>query len=154
MKKKRSVYLWMTLIFLLCICCLPAYAQEVDETRSALDFTALLQAVIILASSFITLFLIPWIKNKTSAETQKKITGYVSVAVYAAEQIYGAGNGFEKLKYVENWLKRRQINVDIDTLRALIESEVYKMSNEFAIIDGIIPEKDESEEVEETEVAI
>jgi hypothetical protein len=44
----------------------------------------------------------------------------VSVAVYAAEQLYGAGAGKEKLMYVKGQLAKKGYHVDIDEIEAAV----------------------------------
>lgn len=113
-----------------------------------LDFTPLLEAVIALAFTLITAFLIPWLKTKYGAETLGKIKSFVEVAVYAAEKAYGAGNGEKKLTYVENFLAEKKIKVDFNTLKILVDAEIKKMEQaEPPVIVGELI--DEGEEVED-----
>ena len=64
------------------------------------------------------------------------------MAVYAAEQIYGAGQGNEKKAYaidcVQNYLCERGVNVNIAIIAEAIESAVWEYLNQF--------EEDEDEE--------
>lgn len=89
-----------------------------------IDLTPILQAVIALLGALVTYKLIPWIKAKTTAEQQALLSAAVKTLVYAAEQIYGAGKGEEKLKYVIDELNKRGFSVD----RASIEAEVQKLT--------------------------
>lgn len=89
-----------------------------------IDLTPILQAVIALLAALVTYKLIPWIKAKTTAEQQALLSAAVKTLVYAAEQIYGAGKGEEKLKYVIDELNKRGFSVD----RASIEAEVQKLT--------------------------
>ena len=63
----------------------------------------------------------------------------VAILVSAAEQLYKAGHGEEKLKYVleeaEKWLKQYHITIDMQKLRALVESEVLKVNLEKKLVD-------------------
>lgn len=47
-----------------------------------------------LLASWITLRLIPWLKSKTTRQQQEYLLATTRVLVYAAEQLYGAGNGY------------------------------------------------------------
>ena len=59
-----------------------------------------------------------------------KISKWVRIAVNAAEQIYNeSGMGEVKKEYVLEFLKKRGITMDIDSVDALIESEVYKLNS-------------------------
>lgn len=40
--------------------------------------------------------------------------------VYAAEQLYGAGQGSVKLEYVEDELERRGLKVDVSAIEAAV----------------------------------
>lgn len=55
----------------------------------------------------------------------------VPIAVRAAEQIYGAGNGSEKLEYalqvIDNYLELRGLSIDPGIVRSFIESEIFGM---------------------------
>lgn len=103
-----------------------------------LDFTPLLEAVISLAVAAITVFLIPWLRNKYGAETLNKAKSFVEVAVYAAEKAYGAGNGAQKLAYVEKFLAEKKIKLDFNTLKVLVDAEIKKL--EQAEPPGIVGE--------------
>jgi hypothetical protein len=101
------------------------YTTGADPPAAAIDLTPLLQAVASLAVSLITAFLIPWIRAKYSAEQRKKIAAVYSTMVYAAEQMFGAGAGDQKLEWVTNQLASKGFTVD----RATIEAEVKRMQD-------------------------
>ena len=63
---------------------------------------------------------IPWLKAKTTAQQQEYLLSTVRVLVYAAEQIYGAGRGGEKLQYVEDELKARGFKLDTAAIEAAV----------------------------------
>lgn len=44
----------------------------------------------------------------------------------AAEKIYGAGKGDEKLAYAEKVLEQHHIRLDLDTLKAIVDAEIKK----------------------------
>lgn len=111
-----------------------------------MDYTALIQAIIALAATLITAYLIPYIKAKAGAAKYEKIMAVVRVSVRAAEQLYGAGKGDEKLKYVEQRLLEQGIKVDLATIKDMIEAEVYKLTEGVAALvpipeDSYIVEK-------------
>lgn len=99
------------------------YTTGADPPPAAVDLTPLLQAVISLCASLVTAFLIPWIKAKYSAEQRQKIAAMYQTLVYAAEQMYGAGEGKKKLQWVYDRLNEKGFSAD----RAAIEAEVAKM---------------------------
>ena len=51
-----------------------------------IDITKIVLAVLYLCFSAITLYLIPWIKSRTSVKQQELIVGIAKTAVYAAQQ--------------------------------------------------------------------
>ena len=114
-----------------------------------LDFTPLLEAVISLAITAITLFLIPWLKTKYGADTLNKAKSFVEVAVYAAEKVYGAGNGAQKLAYVEKFLAEKKIRLDFNTLKVLVDAEIKKLEQaEPPVIVGELIDVDDDAEDE------
>ena len=100
-----------------------AYAQV-----PAVDLTPLFQAVLGILAALITHKLIPWIQARTTAQQQEMLRAAVSVAVYAAEQLYGAGAGKEKLMYVKTQLAKKGYKIDVDEIEAAVR--------EMAVISG------------------
>lgn len=92
---------------------------------NSINLTPILQAIIALLAALVTYRLIPWIKERTTKEQQGNLQALIRVLVYAAEQIYGAGNGPEKLQYVCEQLRARGYEVDL----AEIEAAVYSAFN-------------------------
>jgi len=90
-----------------------------------IDLTPLFQALIALLGAIITYKLIPWIKARTTNEQQEALRATVRTLVFAAEQVYGAGKGREKLDYVAAQLAAKGYTVD----RAEIEAAVYDYLN-------------------------
>ena len=52
-----------------------------------MDYTEIIKAIIALITALVSAFFIPWLKAKIDAETLKKVSTYVDIAVSAAEQI-------------------------------------------------------------------
>lgn len=92
-----------------------------------IDITPILEALIGLISLIITGFLIPFIRQKLSNEKREKLRSWVSIAVAAAEQLYGSKTGLRKKEYVVSFLLSKGLVFDIDEVTAMIESEVYKL---------------------------
>ena len=93
------------------------------------NVTDIIEAVIVLISALITTFLLPYIKQKLSDEKRQKLIFWIETAVKAAEQLYGSKTGQQKKEYVVAFLLSKGIVADIDEVTALIESEVYKLTN-------------------------
>lgn len=98
-----------------------------------IDLTPIIQAVIALLAAIVTYKLIPWIKAKTTNEQQALLRAAVKTAVFAAEQMYGAGNGEQKLDYVVNWLNERGYTAD----RAAIEAAVGEYINGYVSVESV-----------------
>lgn len=92
-----------------------------------IDFTPIVEAIITLAATAITVFLIPWLRERYGNEKLEKAKNWVQIAVYAAEKLYGAGNGDQKLAYAEQVLKQHNIILDMDTIKAMVDAEIKKM---------------------------
>lgn len=96
--------------------------------------------------------LIPWIKSKVDEKKFDSIKRWVEVAVNAAEQLYKyEGGGVEKKAYVLEFLANAGVELDAESLDALIEAAVFKLPQYFeldgdvieseAAADGIPPEE-------------
>jgi len=85
-----------------------------------IDLTPIFQAVIALLAALITYKLIPWIKARTTNEQQQGMRAMYKVLVFAAEQIYGAGHGHEKLEYVKQQLEFAGYSIDIAEIEAAV----------------------------------
>lgn len=122
------------------------------------DLTGIFEALIALVSSVVTVFLIPWLKTKLTNEQLNKAHSIVQIGVFAAEKLYGAGNGDKKLAYVENLLKAKKIKLDTMTLKAMVDAEVKKLemvdpNKAFDVLDKkILDEPEEDEEEDQPEV--
>lgn len=93
------------------------------------NFTVIIEFIIALLSAVVTTFLIPYLKQRLSEEKQKKLLFWVQTAVKAAEQIYGSKTGQQKKEYVVAFLLSKGVVFDVDEVTALIESEVYKLTD-------------------------
>lgn len=94
-----------------------------------IDLTPILQAIFALMAALITYKLIPWIKAKTTQEQQNLLLSVTSVLVFAAEQIYGAGRGKEKLDYVIGELEERGFTADRAAIEAVIRDYADKLQS-------------------------
>ncbi len=94
------------------------------------DLTPVIELVIALASALITTFLIPYLKQKLSGEKYENLKKWVSLAVKAAEQLYGSKTGQQKKEYVVSFLLSKGLVFDVEEVNAMIESEVYRLTKE------------------------
>lgn len=86
-----------------------------------IDLTPIIQAIFALLAALVTYKLIPWIKAKTTAEQRKLLMAMTSTLVFAAEQLYGAGNGQAKLDYVVEQLEERGFTADRAAIEAIVK---------------------------------
>ena len=91
-----------------------------------IDLTPILQAILGLVAAVITVYLVPWLKSRVDTNKHALVDAAIQSLVYAAEQLYGAGKGGEKLAYVKDQLAKRGIAID----DAAIEAAVYKLLND------------------------
>ena len=98
-----------------------------------IDLTPIINAIIALIAAIISVKVIPWIKAKTTNEQQAMLRAAVKTLVFAAEQIYGAGRGEDKLDFVVKQLKKQGFTAD----RVEIEAAVGEYINNFAVLDSM-----------------
>lgn len=92
-----------------------------------IDLTPIINAIIGLLAMLVTYKLIPWIKANTTAKQQETLLATYRVLIFAAEQLYGAGHGPEKLDYVVAALKERGVEVDIDAIEAVFRENMLQL---------------------------
>lgn len=102
-----------------------------------MDITPILNLIIRLVFTLVTLFLIPkiqdFLKAKVSESDQKKIIRWAELAVQAAEEAERAGLIDKKAKYdyAKEFLEARGVTFDADAMQALIDSVVWDLFNQF-----------------------
>ena len=99
-----------------------------------MNITQILLGIIILIGGAVSLFVIPYIKAHLTAEQIAILTGIAQTVVYAAEKIFGAKMGADKLQYALNLAKsllvKKGLTFDEDVIRAAIEAQVQQLSLE------------------------
>ncbi len=93
-----------------------------------LDLTLIIEAALALLSAVLTAFVLPVLKKRLTAEQTERLRDWVRVGVAAAEQLFGSKTGQQKKDYVLSLLLSKGLVVDVDEVTALIESEVYRLS--------------------------
>lgn len=97
-----------------------------------IDLTPIIKAFLALLAALITWKVIPWIKARTTKEQQTNLRALIRVLVYAAEQVFGAGHGPDKLDYVLARLDEMGYKVD----RSEIEAAVYQAFNSLPLAEN------------------
>ena len=96
------------------------------------DYTLLFEGVLTILFALITMYFIPWLKTKVSAEELADIIKWVKIAVQAAEMIYNeSGMGEAKKAYVKMFLEDKGIKYDERQIDSLIESAVMELKGQF-----------------------
>lgn len=102
-----------------------------------MDITMILELIIKLIFTLITIFLLPKLKDliseKVAESDQRKIIQWVELAVKAAEEAERAGLIDKKAKYTYalDFLEKRGVTFDPDTMQALIDSTCWELFNKF-----------------------
>lgn len=103
---------------------------------NTIDITPVVNAVIALAATVVSVFLIPWIKSKTTAQRRSELVAWAKIGVAAAEQIYvGQGRGDEKKQYVLEFLKSKGFDLNEESVNNAIEAAVKQLNTEGLLID-------------------
>ena len=104
------------------------------------NITYILLGLILIISGLITGFGIPFIRSKLNVEQIEALKAAARIAVYAAEQIFGAKMGKDKLAYAINLVKsllaKKNLTFDEDAVRAAIEAQVEQLGFDKKAVEG------------------
>jgi hypothetical protein len=98
-----------------------------ENVMNLIDLTNLIEALIAVLVAVAMRYLIPWLKTKMSKDQEETLYTIVSIAVMAAEKLYGAKKGDDKLAYVERYLEARGVKVDTMRLKAYVNAAIKQM---------------------------
>lgn len=105
-----------------------------------MNVTQILVGIVILIGAAIGLFVIPYLRTHMTAEQIGILTGVAQTVVYAAEKIFGAKMGADKLAYALNLAKgllaKKGLTFDEDVVRAAIEAQVQQLGLDKAAVEG------------------
>lgn len=90
-----------------------------------MNWEKLVEFLIAVAMMAVTVFLIPWIREKYGAVKAERLQAIYDIAVEAAEQLFGAGTGARKKQYAVEYLESQGVTVD----DAMLETTVLKRTN-------------------------
>ena len=103
-----------------------------------MNITQILLGLILILGGLFTLIVWPYIKSHVSAQQLATLTGIAQTVVYAAEKIFGAKMGEDKLRYALNLakklLEKKGLTFDEDEVRAAIEAQVEQLDLEQVVI--------------------
>ena len=111
----------------------------------SIDITPVLEALIALMAALVAGRLLPWLRERLTAQRMERLEAACNVAVYAAEELFRAGHGQEKLNYAQEYLKSRGFEVDTARLLAAVrrmreaglEESQGKLAQEVAAEAGV-----------------
>lgn len=114
---------FLALLIALILLAAPIAYADTGGTAT-IDLTPIIQVVIALLATIITMKVVPWLKAKLTAEQYATLTAVTKTLVYAAEQLFGSGKGDAKIDYVVRQLSAKGYAVD----RSAIEAQVRELT--------------------------
>ena len=105
-----------------------------------MDLTQILLGIILILGGLVTLIVWPYIKTHVSAEQLSILAGIAQTVVFAAEKIFGAKMGADKLAYALNLakklLEKKGLTFDEEVIRAAIEAQVQQLNLDQKAVEG------------------
>ena len=92
------------------------------------NWSLIANAAITLLCTAVLAFCVPVLKAKLGEDRLQALQHWIAVGVQAAEQLFGSGEGQRKKEYVLSLLLSKGLVYDVDSVTALLESEVYQMN--------------------------
>ena len=92
-----------------------------------IDLTPLIRIIVAAAAVVVSLFVIPWLRSKTTAEQRSDLLKWADIAVAAAQQLYHQCSGQTRLDYALSLLAEQGFNVDLRQVRDAVEAAVLKL---------------------------
>lgn len=93
-----------------------------------MDITEFVKALVALAISVLTCFVIPYLRQRMDAEQMNELLKWTKIAVQAAEMIYNeTGMGAKKKQYVTDFLLSKGYTLDMGEVDNAIESAVLEL---------------------------
>ena len=105
-----------------------------------MNITQILLGIILILGGVFTLILWPYIKAHVSSEQLSMLAGIAQTVVFAAEKIFGAKMGPDKLAYAlglaKKLLAKKGLSFDEDVIRAAIEAQVEQLNLDQKAVEG------------------
>lgn len=105
-----------------------------------MNITQILLGIILILGGVVTLIVWPYIKSHVSAEQLSILAGIAQTVVFAAEKIFGAKMGPDKLAYAlslaRKLLEKKGLSFDEDVIRAAIEAQVEQLELDQKAVEG------------------
>lgn len=91
------------------------------------DLTPVIHAAAALAAAVLTVFVVPWLRSKTSEQDRAELLKWVDVAVAAAQQLYYQLDGAQRKEYALEILREKGFDVSDRGVDAAVEAAVLKL---------------------------
>lgn len=105
-----------------------------------MNITQILLGIILILGGVFTLILWPYIRTHVSTEQLSILAGIAQTVVFAAEKIFGAKMGPDKLAYAldlaRKLLAKKGLSFDEDVIRAAIEAQVEQLNLDQKAVEG------------------
>lgn len=98
-----------------------------------MDITKILLLIIELLGILASVFIIPWLKSKLSAEEMREMREWIEIGCAAAQQLYSPEETERKKQYVLDLLESKGYKVDSKEVDSAIEAEVIKLHNALGV---------------------
>lgn len=94
-----------------------------------IDLTPIINVLILVVATLVSMYLIPWIKSKKTAEETKDLMAWARIAAKSAQQLYYQLDGEARLTHA--LLVMREAGYDVDTIevRNALEAAVLEIHN-------------------------
>ena len=107
-----------------------------------MNITQILLGIILILGGLVTLIVWPYIKTHVSAEQLSILVGIAQTVVFAAEKIFGAKMGEDKLDYAlrlaKQLLQKKGLTFDEEVVRAAIEAQVQQLNLDQKAVEGTV----------------
>ena len=104
-----------------------------------MNITQILLGAIFVLGGLFTLLAWPYIKAHVSNQQLSMLVGVAQTVVYAAEKIFGAKMGEDKLAYAlrlaKKLLEKKGLTFDEEEIRAAIEAQVEQLDLEQVVVN-------------------
>ena len=101
-----------------------------------MDLTKVIEAGIALLATVITVFLLPWLSSKTTAQERENLLRWVDIAVAAAQQLYYQLDGEARLNYALALLEEKGYDIDDGVVLDAVEAAVLKLHRQMEQTNG------------------
>lgn len=94
-----------------------------------IDLTPIINVLILVVATLVSVYLVPWIKSKKTAEQTKDLMAWARIAVAAAQQLYYQLDGEARLDHALSVMREAGFDVDTIEVRNAIEAAVLELHN-------------------------